>query len=38
MDPTSTCTAMANFVKQNNLDGIDIDWEDNQAMEVGTGE
>jgi len=29
---------MANFVKQNNLDGIDIDWEDDMAMDAGTGE
>ena len=29
---------MANFVKNNDLDGIDLDWEDNAAMENGTGE
>jgi len=29
---------MANFVKQNNLDGRDIDWEDDMAMDAGTGE
>ena len=23
---------------ENNLDGVDIDWEDNAAMEAGTGE
>ena len=31
-------TALGNFVIQNNLDGADIDWEDNMAMEAGTGE
>jgi len=37
-DPTTTCSAVANFVVQNNLDGVDIDWEDNQAMVNGIGE
>lgn len=23
---------------ENNLDGVDIDWQDNSAMEAGTGE
>jgi len=25
-------------VKDNNLDGLDLDWEDNEAMEHGIGE
>jgi chitinase len=29
---------LGNFVFENNLDGVDIDWEDNTAMESGTGE
>jgi len=31
-------TALGNFVLKNNLDGADIDWEDNDAMEAGKGE
>lgn len=38
LDAEKTCTKLANFVKDNKLDGIDIDWEDNAAMENGTGE
>ncbi len=37
-DPNATCTSLANFVKENKLDGVDLDWEDNGAMEAGTGE
>ena len=37
-DPVTTCTTMAEFVRDNHLDGIDLDWEDNGAMEAGTGE
>ena len=37
-DPTTTAQNLAAFVKDNNLDGCDIDWEDNNAMEAGTGE
>lgn len=37
-DATQTCTTMAEFVRDNHLDGIDLDWEDNGAMEAGTGE
>jgi chitinase len=29
---------LSKFVVDNNLDGVDIDWEDNAAMEAGTGE
>ena len=38
LDPTTTCNSLANFVKNNHLDGIDIDYTDNQAMDAGTGE
>lgn len=31
-------TKLGNFVLNNNLDGADIDWEDNTAMENGVGE
>ncbi len=31
-DPTDCATKLGNFVLQNNLDGVDIDWEDNPAM------
>ena len=33
-----TATNLAQFVIYNNLDGVDLDWEDNAAMENGTGE
>jgi hypothetical protein len=29
---------LGDFVLNNNLDGADIDWEDNDAMDAGTGE
>jgi len=38
VDPVTCGTNLANFVKQNNLDGVDLDWEDNAAMEAGKGE
>ena len=31
-DANSTCSSMATFVRDNMLDGIDLDYEDNQAM------
>jgi len=37
-DPVQTCTNVANFVKNNNLDGVDIDYEDDDAMDKGTAE
>jgi len=37
-DATTTCANIAKFVIANNLDGVDLDWEDNVAMEAGTGE
>ena len=38
VDPIDCAVKLGNFVKDNNLDGVDIDWEDNSAMEAGTGE
>ncbi len=38
LDATTTCTSIAEFVKENQLDGLDIDWEDNSAMNEGIGE
>lgn len=37
-DPDFTCTKLANFVKDNKLDGVDLDYEDNAAMEQGIAE
>jgi len=38
VDPVKCGTDLANFVKTNQLDGVDLDWEDNAAMEAGKGE
>ena len=38
VDPVDCANKLGNFVLQNNLDGVDIDWEDNAAMEAGKGE
>ena len=37
-DPVTTAKQLSAFVLSNNLDGVDIDWEDNGAMEAGKGE
>jgi chitinase len=37
-DPSSVGKALANFVITNQLDGVDIDYEDNNAMNQGIGE
>lgn len=37
-DPVSTAQSLAAFVKANNLDGVDIDYEDNSAFTAGTAE
>lgn len=37
-DPVVCCTALANWALVNNLDGVDLDYEDSDAMEAGTGE
>lgn len=31
-DADSYCTSLAQFVLDHHLDGIDLDWEDNDAM------
>jgi len=36
-DPVDCATKLGNFVLDNYLDGADIDYEDNAAMEAGTG-
>jgi len=38
VDPVKCGTDLANFVKLHQLDGVDLDYEDNAAMEAGTGE
>jgi hypothetical protein len=35
-DPIEVATKLASFVQSNNLDGVDIDYEDNTAMDMGT--
>jgi chitinase len=37
VDPVATANSMAQFVKQWGLDGIDIDFEDFNAINSGTG-
>ena len=37
-DPTQCALKLGTYVKQNNFDGVDLDWEDNEAMKRGTGE
>jgi len=37
-DPVKVATDLAAFVKTNNFDGVDLDWEDNSAMDAGKGE
>lgn len=37
-DPVACAQKLGAFVSSNNLDGVDIDWEDNSAMEAGKGE
>lgn len=36
--PVQVANALAAFVNSNNLDGVDIDYEDNSAMNAGLGE
>ncbi len=38
INATDCANKLGEFVLDNNLDGVDIDWEDNIAMEAGTGE
>ena len=37
VDPVDCAKKLASFVINNQLDGVDVDWEDNPAMEAGTG-
>ena len=37
-DPANTANRLADFVLQYKLDGADINYEDNAAMEAGRGE
>lgn len=38
LDPVAVATKLADFVVDNELDGCDIDYEDNDAMEAGKAE
>jgi chitinase len=38
VNPTTSANNLAAIVKQYGFDGCDIDWEDNNAMDGGTGE
>lgn len=38
VDPTACARSLAAFVKANDLDGVDIDYEDSQAFNTGTAE
>lgn len=37
-NPTTTCAELGDYAKRMGYDGVDLDWEDNAAMEGGTGE
>lgn len=36
-DPVQVGRQLAQFVIDNQLDGVDLDWEDNDAMNAGKG-
>jgi len=38
VDPVACGNSLAEFVLNNNLDGVDLDWEDTAAFTAGTGE
>ena len=38
IDPIDCAVKLGKFVLENNLDGVDIDWEDNGAMQQGSGQ
>lgn len=38
VDPIVCAKKLADFVMSNNLDGVDVDWEDTAAFQYGTGE
>lgn len=35
--PIEVANAFADFVVKNNFDGVDVDWEDNAAMNFAVG-
>lgn len=37
-NPVTVATNLANFVKENNLDGVDVDYEDNDAFTLSRAE
>lgn len=37
-DPVSVASSLATWVNANNFDGVDIDYEDNDAMTLSTAE
>ena len=37
IDATDCALRLADFVKSNNLDGVDVDWEDTAAFQNGIG-
>jgi chitinase len=38
LDPVICAQKLGDYVRDNNFDGVDIDYEDNKAMDKGTGE
>lgn len=38
IDPTKCAQSISDYVKRNQLDGIDVDWEDTAAFNSGIGE
>lgn len=38
LNPNTTCDKIADFVLANKLDGIDLDFEDNDGFESGIAE
>lgn len=37
VEPMELAGNLSKFVMENNLDGVDVDWEDNEAMKNGKG-
>jgi chitinase len=37
LDPNECAEKLGAYVKSNNFDGVDVDYEDNKAMTEGTG-
>ena len=38
IDPIDCAIKLATFVEENGLDGVDVDFEDTESFEEGTGE